>query len=240
MIYHVLPGDAVLEQFKKTEVDGEVIVCREAMIVGPIDAKSPDEFWDARAKFVLSEYSEDEIVFHERVADELERLTDITPDDEVNLWFEYELFCSVNMWFCLTTLKDSGANLYRVEPIVLSEEERWSGFGKLDADKLRDCFDARQLFTQSDIKLGSYLWAAFVQRDSQTLHELSNSSSPRFPYLDEVARAAAEIETKPSEILRELKSKGLSEFESVFPEFAKRAGVYGFGDLQVQRLPDNL
>ncbi len=240
MIYHVLPGDAPVEEFRKTAIEGEVIVCREAFIAGPIDASDPEQFWDERAKFVLTEYGEDEIVYHEKVAAELERIADIGPGDEVNLWFEYELFCSVNLWFCLSRLTGSGAKIFRVEPIVLSEKERWAGFGKFDAATFKVCFDARQLVSQGDLKLGSDLWSAFVHRDAAVLHELSNSSSPCFTYLGEVARAAAEIETKPYDILRELRSKGLMDFESVFPEFAKQAGVYGFGDLQVARMLDSL
>jgi Domain of unknown function (DUF1835) len=238
MIYHVLPGDAYLGEFKKAEIQGEVIVFREALIVGPIDAETPDEFWDARAKFILAEYSEDEIVFHERVADELEKLSEVEADDEINLWFEYELFCSVNMWFCLSRLADSGANVYRVEPVILKAEDRWSGFARMTSDNLRTCFESRQLFSESDLKLGSGLWNAFVARDGQRLIELSENSSPRFPYLDEVAKAAAEIETRPYEVINQLRSEGINEFGDLFPEFTKRAGVYGFGDLQVQRILD--
>lgn len=236
MKFHVLPGDSLVEEFKKTGIDGEVIVFRDALIVGPVEAKTPDEFWDERARFILTEYAEDEIVFHERVADELEKLAEIAEDDEVNLWFEYELFCGVNMWFCLAKLADSGANIYRVEPAVLSEDDRWSGFGSLGADELQRCFDARQLFTSGDIKLGAELWNAFSNRDFDRLRELLNSDSPRFPYLAEVVGAAIEIDTKPLEILSEIRAEGLTEFDHIFPEFTKRAGVYCLGDLQVQRL----
>ncbi|MFT3744736.1 MAG: DUF1835 domain-containing protein [Pyrinomonadaceae bacterium] len=236
MIYHVLPGDSLAEEFKKTGIAGEVIVFREALVVGPLDGATPDEFWDQRAQFILSEYAEDEIVFHERVADEIEKLADVTADDEVNLWFEYELFCGVNMWFCLAKLADSGANIYRVEPATLSEGDRWLGFGKMEAGELQRCFDTRQLFAASDIKLGNDLWNAFSRRDFKSIPELITNESPRFPYLAEVAQAAAEIESKPLEILSEIRSEGIKDFEHIFPEFSKRAGVYGFGDLQVQRL----
>ena len=238
MIYHVLAGDSLVEEFKKTGLEGNVIVCREAFIVGPIDAETPDEFWDERARFILTEYGEDEIVFHERVADELEKLADVTSDDEVNLWFEYELFCSVNMWFCLSKLADSGAALFRVEPAVLTEDARWSGFGMLGADELQRCFDARQMFADSDITLGMALWNAYRKGDFDRLPEISGAESPRFPYLGEVVEAAAAIETRPLEILSELKAEGIVEFDELFPAFTKRAGVYGFGDLQVQRLLD--
>src|SRR5690349_23547808 len=119
MIYHVLPGDAQVEDFRKTEIPGELIVFREALVTGPIDAVDVNEFWDQRAHFVLSEYAEDEISYHEKVADEILRISEIGPDDEVNLWFEFELFCSVNFWYCLNELKDSGAEVYRVAPFNL-------------------------------------------------------------------------------------------------------------------------
>lgn len=78
MICHVLPGDSTVAEFNKTGISGEMIVCRDAFIVGPADAASRDEFWDQRARFILSEYGDDEILYHERVADELEKLTELT------------------------------------------------------------------------------------------------------------------------------------------------------------------
>ncbi len=240
MKYHVLPGDSTVEEFKKTKIDGEIIVCREAFIVGPATADAPDEFWDDRARFVLAEYAEDEIDFHERVADELEKLTDIDDDDEVYLWFEYELFCSVNMWFCLSQLAGSGATVFRVEPAILSEKDRWSGFGQLGGDELQRCFDARQLFSAADIKLGTDLWNAYRHRKLQELAELAEEGSPRFPYLFEVAKAASEMETRPFELLKDIKAEGKTEFDEIFREFVKRAGVYGFGDLQVQGMVDRM
>ncbi len=83
MEYHVLPGDSLVEEFKKTNIEGRVIVCREALIAGDVSADSLPEFWDQRARFVHTEYGEDEIVYHETVADELGRLLDMDEGDEV-------------------------------------------------------------------------------------------------------------------------------------------------------------
>src|SRR5947209_611738 len=109
MIYHVLPGDAQVDEFAKTKLGGKVIVCREVLATGPVDAPDLDQFWRERAHFILGEYQEDEITYHESVANELSQIVDVTVDDEVNLWFEYELFCSVNMWFCLYLLEPTEA-----------------------------------------------------------------------------------------------------------------------------------
>lgn len=240
MIYHVLPGDSLVEEFKKTNIDGEAIVCREALISGPIDADSLDEFWQQRARFILSEYGEDEIEYHEKTAAELNKLAELESDDEVNLWFEYELFCSVNLWFCLSLLNETGATVYRVEPIGLDEDKRWDGFGHFVADDLKACFEMRHKLSQSDGYLGAQLWNAYRRKDDLKLKELASMDNAAFPCLSEVVAAANEKDIQPLEILRVITAKGENDFGKIFVEFKKRAGVYGYGDTQVQRLLDQM
>ncbi|MFZ1701221.1 MAG: DUF1835 domain-containing protein [Pyrinomonadaceae bacterium] len=240
MIFHVLPGDSLVEEFKKSGIAGEVIVCREALISGPIDAENLDEFWDQRARFILAEYAEDEIEYQEKVADQLSRLTELTAEDEVNLWFEYELFCSVNMWFCLSLLSNTDAKVYRVEPIGLDVLERWEGFGKFAADDLKACFELRTELTKNDVDLGSLLWDAYRHKDQAGVNSLADTESTCFPYLKEVARAAVDEDVEPVEVLRAITQNGETDFGKIFVEFKKRAGVYGYGDLQVQALLDRL
>ena len=240
MIYHVLPGDSQVEEFRKTGIDGEIIVCRECLIVGDVDADTLPDFWDQRSRFISSEYGEDEIIYHEMVADELAKLLDLDEDAEVNLWFEYELFCSVNMWFCLWLLSETGAAVYRVEPAILKAENRWDGFGKLTAAELQTCYDARSYFTPEDITLGAALWIAFRQGDGVKVKELSTTKSKCFPYLAEVCEAAVDKDTRAAEIISQIIFEGKTKLEDVFPEFTRRAGVYGLGDLQVQRLLEKI
>lgn len=241
MICHVLPGDAQVAEFERTGLAGEVIVCREALIAGPVDAESLDEFWDRRARFILSEYGDDTIAYHEKVADPLSRLTELDSTDDVNLWFEYELFCSVNMWFCLSLLRDTGATVYRVEPIGLDEAERWDGFGNFNSDDMLAAYELRSAFTDDDIRLGAELWRAYSRSEHSHLRELAARATDRFPYLGEVIAAANEQATRPTEVLREILSHDpRADFSTVFVEFKKRAGVYGYGDTQVQRLLDHL
>ena len=240
MIYHVLPGDAQVEDFRKTGVPGELIVFREAFVTGPIDAVDVNEFWDQRAQFILSEYAEDEISYHEKVADEILRISDIGPDDEVNLWFEFELFCSVNFWYCLSELKDSGATVYRVGPFNLEPDDVWKGFGGHGSDELAAAYESRTEIIQADLDRGAELWTAFRRREGSTLRKLSDYRSASMPFLKEVAEAGSEIDSRPLQIVREIRSEGLSTIDEVFPEFRKRAGVYGFGDLQVEHLLDSI
>lgn len=240
MIYHVLPGDSLIGEFKKTKLGGEVIVCRECLISGDVDADSLPEFWEQRARFILSAFGEDEIEYHEKVADGLGKLIDLPEGTEVNLWFEYELFCSVNLWFCLYLLQETGAEIYRVEPIVLVADERWNGFGKLSADELKKCFEGRKKLTPEDIDLGANLWNAYRHHDHSLLKELAKSNSANFPYLEEVREAAINKESRPLEILQEIRADGFKTFPEIFPEFVNRAGEYGFGDVQIKYMLEKL
>jgi hypothetical protein len=240
MIYHVLPGDSLTETFRQTRINGEVIVFRESFVTGDLDAKSLDQLWEIRSNFVSIEYGGDPIEYQDKVAGELEKLRDVASEDEVNLWFEYELFCSVNMWFCLDQLKDSGARIFRVAPVNTTPDNVWEGFGTSTADELLTCFDSRIQLSQADIAVGARLWSAYRDHDIGALRELSEYRSPCLPFLREVCDAAAEIEQKPLEIVTTLRSEGFNEIETLFPEFRKRAGVYGFGDSQVESLMNRL
>ena len=137
-------------------------------------------------------------------------------------------------------LKDSGATVYRIEPSVLAPKHRWKGFGELKPSGLEKCFEDRTELTAEDLKLGADLWQAFRTDDHRSLKELSTSPSPAFPYLAQVCEAAIEKDIRPIEALREIQKEGITEFADIFAEFQKRAGVYGYGDLQVQSLLDRL
>lgn len=236
---HVLPGDSLTAELAQTGIDGDVIVFRETLIAGDISEENLDLFWDIRANFVMLDYGGDPIEYRESVAYELEKLIDLEPETEVNLWFEYELFCQANMWFCLDLLKDQ-ENIYRVAPLNASPDDVWKGFGDHDAAKLNECFQERVKFTAEDLSKGRELWAAFRKHDSTRLLELGKYRSACFPFIKETCTAAAEIETRPKAILKEITATGLNEIETIFPEFQKLAGVYGYGDLQVERLLERL
>jgi len=236
MIYHVLPGDSLAPEFVKTGIEGHAIICRECLAVGDVDAENLAEFWDQRARFIASEYGEDEVEYHETVAHELARLLDAEMGDEVNLWFEYELFCSVNLWFCLFLLSETEARVFRVSPSQLKDADRWEGFGDFEATDLRKSFEQRLELTREDVELGRDLWIAFRSHNHDKLDELAKKNSETFPHLAEVCAAAPELDTRPAEIVAEIMLEGNSTIEHVFPEFKQRAGVYGYGDLQVEKL----
>lgn len=237
MKIHVLAGDALAEDFKNCAIEGEVIVCRECLVEGDVKAASLEEFWQTRACFITNSYGGDEADYFQKVVSEFEKLKNLASDDaEINLWFEYELFCQTNLWFCLYFLQASKAKIYRVAPVVREESEIWKGFGNLSSEQLEKCFAERVELTEKDILLGADLWKAYQNADYETLEKLAETDSKGFPHLKEVCRAEVEKNSRPRQVLQGIIADGKTDFAEIFPEFSKQAGVYGFGDSQVQRI----
>ncbi len=236
MTVHVLPGDAQVEEFAKTGLNGEVVVCREALVDGDVRANDLEEFWSVREEFLSRTYPDSNALYREKVVAEFEKLVRLSKSGDINLWFEYELFCQVNMWFCVWLLRESKCDLYRVAPIFQLKEHTWLGFGGLTTEELQQCYDERLKFTDSDIKLGAELWTAFQNRDHARLKELSRTESACFPYLEETCQAEVEKEIRPKEVLSELRQSGVQDFDEMFAGFRERAGVYGFGDAQLKKI----
>ena len=236
MIYHMLPGDAQFAAFKESGIDGEMLVCRETLVEGDLSGDTLDDFFQNRAAFINGTYDSDPSVYNATVASQFKKLAELNDNDEINLWFEYELFCATNMWFCLDLVSKTSASVYRVEPIYLTRENRWDGFGGVTPQQMRECFHSRTKLTADDIALGSTLWTAYRNNDRSELEKLSKVTSLAFPCLNEVCEAAVTKDSRPSEIVQQIQSEGITGFDNLFPEFKKRAGVYGFGDSQVRRL----
>jgi len=237
MKVHVLAGDALAGDFNSCAIEGETIVCRECLVQGTVKAESLEEFWQIRAQVINDSYGENEAEYFQKVVSEFEKLKNLAASGaEINLWFEYELFCQVNLWFCLYFLQESEAKIYRVAPVVREKTEIWKGFGSLRGEDLEKCFAKRMEFSEKDIQLGADLWKAYQNADYETLESLSETKSECFPYLKEVCRAEIEKSVRPRKILQKIIAEGKTDFAEIFPEFTAQAGVYGFGDLQVQKI----
>jgi hypothetical protein len=235
MKFHVLAGDALAGDFKETKIAGETIVCREALVDGSVKAANLEEFWKVRAEFMANSHDAKREDYFETVAAEFAKLQRAAAAGaEINLWFEYELFCQVNFWFCLSLIGESTAKIFRVAPVTRKDAEIWKGFGGLAANDLEKCFAGRTELSEADRLLGARLWQAFQNADFQTLGELSATDSASFPHLNEVCRAAIEQNSRPPEILRQIIKDGKTGFGEIFTEFSAQAGVYGFGDTQVK------
>ena len=234
---HVLNGDALLDQFPES-LPGEKLVMRECLIEGPVNATSLDSFYKDRITFLQFEYKATEEKYQTSTIAELERLAELPNDDEINLWFEQDLFCQANLWFiCAYLMLHKKSNpVYLIMPRSFSSY----GFGALNSDKLRVLYDERKPFLH--LKEFAALWEFYRFGKTKDLWELTLNLSKDYPFLKETVQAhldrirVNDSLGRPTEsLIRIIKDLHTTDFKPVFKEFCSREGIYGYGDTQVKR-----
>lgn len=237
-IFNILNGDYLAYQLEKTSVEGEIIVCREALIKGNLQADNLEDLWKIRAESILEDYQVKKESYYTKVVTEFEKILQIPESSEVNLWFEDDLFCQVNLWFCLTLVpKDKGLKIYRIFPKT-TKENNWKGFSISDQFELEESLKSRILFKEKDINLGVDLWQAFQNKDSESLEQLSENQSECFHFLKEIIDSYLNI--KPEVFIKNLIQNGTMDFNKIFEKFQDELGIFGFGDLQVKSIHDKI
>jgi hypothetical protein len=248
MTYHILNGDALVERFRATSLQGEMVIIRECLIEGNLQGDTLTEFYQTRAKFIEKTYDEGQSQYYARVVSEFEKILAAPDGSEFNLWLGYDLFCRANMWFVLSLLNSLPITkqVFAVYPSYLQGSDVWRDFGGATAEDLRNYFNAKIPFDEADLRLGADLWAAYKKGDLIRLEVLSKQHSRCFPYLEEVCKAHIERFPKnggrgrPEQVIADIVLNQTSDFNRLFIEFFKRQGIYGFGDAQVKQHYDKV
>jgi len=241
--YHVLNGDSLKEQFPQ-EIEGEIIVARECFVDGDVSSASLDELFKVRAKFISEVYGGYSIEdYYADSVSEFEKLQNIPDGAEINLWFEDDLFCQVNFWFVINLLLNSAKDykVFLIRPAVHTQY----GFGGLNELELVNLYKQKTRIVALD-RIAS-LWNSYQNNDLAELVTVARQLEVEYPFIYKAVQAHVDripSENSPGrpvqsliEIMNDLQT---DSFGTVFQEFNKRESIYGFGDLQVKRLFDDI
>lgn len=229
---HILTGDALGEQFPKN-LAGQRIIARECLIDGPVHVPTLQEFYDQRAHFLATTYkacTPEEYATGSK--GEFEKIRQLPPKAEIHLWFEDDLFCQVNAWFVCSLLSQTPgrSSVYLVRPDTLSPY----GFGAYTPAQLLDLYQNKTALSPED---WAPLWTAYAAGDHQALQYAADALPSAFQFVHNAVTAYKSQPDLPlltlKSIVKELNTKSLGP---VFQEFQKRLPIYGYGDLQVARL----
>ncbi len=237
--YHILNGDALKAQFPTT-LSGEQIVLRECLVDGAVEGDTLKELLATRATFISQNYEGiTEAEYFEKTHSEFQKIINISPNSEVNLWFEEDLFCQVNFWFTIHLLQQHipSTPIYLVKP---NPPNQYS-FGYLNKEELVGLYQRRQLLQQKEAIAS--LWTYYQKSKTEQMLEVAEALAKEYPFL--VPAVKAHIDRIPKEgqlgrpsqlVLQIMEDLGTEEFGPVFSAFSKQAPIYGFGDTQVKRL----
>ncbi len=238
MQVHILNGDALLHNFPE-RIAGEKIIFREALIEGPV---SEQHFIKNRASYFFMNYDVSEEEYFEKSVKELQKIKEINPNTEINLWFEDDLFCQTNLWYCIHNILKSGEHqkVFLVRP----DTDSWHGFGIMDKARLEHAFKKRNLLNHEQLCSFNQLWHIYRSETRGIPNETLEALVTLIPRIKQISDAHFErlppLQRPFKNLKRIIHESEDKSFPIIFRKFSKREGIYGFGDSTIKKWYDEI
>jgi hypothetical protein len=239
-VLHVLNGDETRTVFERAGLPGEVMVWRDILVEGPVDAGSDAvPALDARVAFLAERLAIDRDTYARCARTQADALDAAGAHDEVVLWFEQDLFCAVNLWRLLDWFarRVPTTRLSLVYPAT----DDVQGLGAAEPQQLVALFAGRVPVSEEMRALGARAWAAYASADPLDSAPLVDGDDTALPFVrgafrchlgrfPSVANGLNEVETATLAVLR----RGPREFPALFREVRAHPRVrrHGMGDVQ--------
>ena len=243
---HVLNGDATLVGFEQAGIDGDIMIWREVLSEGPVSRNIQSaKFWQDRSAWVCATFEDAPADYTGNVINHLEKLSE--PYEEINLWFEFDLHCQVNLLGIMNMLNRqtnlSAPEVYLISPATFPGMDDFRGMGELDGEQLDSLYDnIRVQLGDYDFKLAAEAWELYISGNTPAMKTwLENTPFwGNMPNLKPAFEAHLKrIETN-SDGLNYIHLKLLEAYDSgarskpeIYQHFWKTEKIYGMGDTQL-------
>lgn len=242
---HVLNGDSILPIFQNSGIKGEIVVWREMLCEGTLHKNvGSDEFWLNRYSYFETEVGLSRLQYYDKTIKEIVKLEDLSGYCNVVLWFEYDLFCQVNLLALCTYLLDNyvkKANYYLVCTGYKKNEQHLQSLSNYSSSEFTTLFENKIALSKSNLEFAKETWELYVENNFNKIKEFNFNQNFKFNYLQ--AAINQHLLRFPSiNGLNQIENKILAIINSnVFTakEIVQKLliwqlenTVYGFGDLQ--------
>jgi hypothetical protein len=245
---HITNGNSLTDYLNELNFSGDFLTWQEMLCEGPvITAINSKDFFDIRSQF-LKEFYDIEVNAYD-FKKELLKLKHSEKYDAIVLWFEYDLFCHINMLGVIALLKQKKINkpLYVVTSGFIPGEKNLKALCELNASQIKEHFQNKVKLTQKDQQLAVDLWSIYSGKDHNLLkpYIVSNSS---FKYMSNCLKAHLErfpnqktgLSVIEENILTIIRDREVKSEHHLLGYILNYQGYYGFGDIQLQRIIQNL
>jgi len=250
-LLHITNGDSFTEKLKELHLDGDVITWREMLCEGKtISTVGSESFWRTRFEFLNKNYKVSKSWFVEKTLKEYRSLCNHKQQDHIVLWFEYDLFCQINLLAVLSWLKTHRrhAEISLVCSGKEDDSDKMFGLSELSKEQLLALYDKRILLTQDDIEYADYVWQLYCSDNPIRLENLTDFSSYQFDYLSNAIKAHLKRFPKivnglnqiESDILQTALDEKPKSKKALVAEVLGKPNHYGYGDTQYQRIIQSL
>ena len=246
-LLHITNGDSLTDRLKALNLKGDIITWREMLCEGKtLTNVGSESFWKTRFEFLNKNYKVSKSWFVEKTLKEYRSLCNHKQQDQIVLWFEYDLFCQINMLAVISWLKTH--RKYAHISLVCSgnedETDKMYGLGEVSDEKLLELYENRTELSMNDIEYADYVWQLYCSDNPIRLENLTDFKNYQFDYLSDAIKAHLkrfptiknglnDVENHVLQLSFEKKPKSKRELlQSVLMD----QGVYGFGDTQYDRI----
>ncbi|MFY7672277.1 DUF1835 domain-containing protein [Tenacibaculum sp. MEBiC06402] len=240
---HITNGDSTTEILENLSIKGEIITWREMLCEGKTtrDVGSED-FWKTRFDFLNTAYKITKKTFIDFTLKEYRKLCKQN-QDEIVLWFDYDLFCQVNMLAVISWLKKyrKGWKITLVQSGKSENHDHMVGFAELTKEELTNLYENRIQLSQDDIEYADYIWQLYCS-DSPLRLETVHKFNPSSPFIYLTDAISAHLKRFPSvenglnkienNIIKAVHKSNLTTENELIHKLLVEQEVYGFGDIQ--------
>ena len=249
-VLHITNGDGLTEDLQQLKIPGDVIVWREMLCEGPTTTEiGKTEFLEARRKFLRHQYDISAEEYQKNFIAELDKLAAINGYDEIILWFEFDLFSHMNMLGVLSFLKQNKKNnpLFLVCSGRLKGEQRLLPLNELSIKQLQRHYDQKIALTGDDLRTAHLLWEIYCSNNPLRLSsEIKKTTN--FEHLSSCLRAHIErfpnvktgLNSLEANVLKLIQKHEITSLHHLLGYALQYQGYYGYGDLQMKWVIDNL
>lgn len=244
-IFHIVNGDAVVPLLKKSGIDGEIVVWREALCDGPLDIQvASDNFWKKRYDFFEKELGISKLEYFDKTIKEILKADDFPENSEVVMWFEFDLFCQVNLMALCSYLlqnyrKDITYNLVCTGKV--KGKEKLQSLTDFSSESFKLLYENKIKLSKNNLIFADNCWQKFVENDIEKIAEFNFGKISKFQYFQMAMNQ--HLKRFPSKNnLNEIQNKILkiinlspftaNEIVCHLLIWQQQSTVYGFGDTQ--------
>uniref|UniRef100_UPI0040485244 hypothetical protein n=1 Tax=Roseivirga sp. TaxID=1964215 RepID=UPI0040485244 len=195
-----------------------------------------------RKTFFSSFFGVVSLRYEQDVITEFKKIQKFNDYDEVVLWFEYDLFCQINLIALLHWFKNQELKGPKISLICVGWEEGFEGLvglGDIPTDDYPSLYERRRILGSNDFNLASDAYLAYCSEDPRDLETFILLPSNVFPYLNLALSAHLKrfpssetgfnvIEQKIIDLIKE----GDTSLKRLIGALLKWQNLFGFGDLQ--------
>ena len=245
---HITNGSSLTNYLRELDFKEDIITWHEMLCEGNtysiLDSK---QFLNQRKAFLNTYYDIefDEQLYHK----ELNVLDNIDNYNKIILWFEYDLFCHINLIAIVSLLKEKQIKIpiYLVCSGRVEGETQLKGLSELSRNVLLRHYSNKIQLTSDDIDLAQDIWRTYCGKDHNLLKPFITKKSS-FQYLNSCLKAHLKrfpnlkngLSDLEENILKIVKDNDIKSRHHLLGYALNYQGYYGFGDIQINRIINNL